>query len=295
MYGRRLKSTLLRISNPTTMQQEVALAEIQRASAYIANRTANFSPQVGIILGTGLSSLVEEVDIAHSIPYEDIPHFPLSTVESHKGKLIFGRLGKASVVVMQGRFHYYEGYTMQQVVFPVRVMKLLGIQTLLVSNAAGGLNPKFHLSELMILNDHINLLPDNPLRGQNIDALGERFPDMSQPYCPDLIAKAKQIAADSHIIIHEGVYASVMGPNLETPAEYRYLRIIGADAVGMSTVPEVIAANHMGIPAFAVSVITDLCTPDQIRKVSIEDVIDAATQAEPNMSFLFREMVNALV
>jgi purine-nucleoside phosphorylase len=275
------------------LEAKTELAKITQAADYLKKRTQVF-PEVGIILGTGLGSLVEEIKVAHTIGYEEIPHFPLSTVESHPGKLVFGELGGKSVVVMQGRFHYYEGYTMQQVVFPVRVMKLLGIEALLISNAAGGLNAKYHLSDLMLIHDHINLLPDNPLRGQNIDALGVRFPDMSEPYSFDLIQKAKAIAEKNHIFLHEGVYASVMGPNLETRAEYRYLRTIGADAVGMSTVPEVVAAAHMGLPVLAVSVITDLCSGENLKKITIEDVIQAATQAEPNVTFLFTELIKIL-
>ncbi|WP_086047917.1 purine-nucleoside phosphorylase [Hugenholtzia roseola] len=286
----------LPLSNATLAapnEAKTELAKITEAAHYLKSRTQAF-PQVGIVLGTGLSSLVEEIKVAHTIGYEEIPHFPLSTVESHQGKLIFGELGGKEVVVMQGRFHYYEGYTMQQVVFPVRVMKLLGIEALLVSNAAGGLNAKYHLSDLMLIHDHINLLPDNPLRGQNIEALGVRFPDMSEPYSLDLIQKAKTIAEENHIFLHEGVYASVMGPNLETKAEYRYLRTIGADAVGMSTVPEVVAAAHMGLPVLAISVITDLCSSENLKKITIEEVIQAATQAEPNVTFLFTELIKTL-
>jgi purine-nucleoside phosphorylase len=235
--------------------------------------------------------LVEYINIDTVIDYEDIPHFPVSTVESHKGKLIFGQLGGNDVVVMQGRFHYYEGYDMKQITFPVRVMKLLGIDQLFVSNAAGGLNPEFNVSDLMILNDHINLLPANPLSGPNLDELGPRFPDMSEPYDRIFIDLAKKVKAELAGEVHEGVYAVVTGPNLETPAEYKYLRTIGADAVGMSTVPEVLVAKHMGLPVFAVSVITDLCYPGAIEKVTVEKVIAAAKKAEPQLTKLFIKML----
>lgn len=259
---------------------------------YIKSR-ASLPPEFGIILGTGLGGLIQEIEVEEVIDYDNIPHFPISTVESHHGKLIFGQLSGKPVLAMQGRFHYYEGYTMQQVVFPVRVMKLLGIQKLFVSNAAGGLNPAFGISELMILNDHINLLPANPLTGRNIEELGIRFPDMLDCYDPEMIAKAQEIAQKHQIKSHTGVYVSVPGPNLETPAEYKFLRIIGADAVGMSTVPEVIAARQMSLPVFAVSVITDLCSPEALKPVSIEEVIAAAQKAEPSLTLLMKELVGS--
>ncbi len=262
------------------------------------NQAVNFiktqysvTPEFGIILGTGLGSLVEEVSIEHTIDYSDIPNFPISTVESHSGRLIFGRLATRQVVVMQGRFHYYEGYTMQQVVFPVRVMKLLGIQKLFISNAAGSLNPAYGLSDLMVVNDHINLQPESPLRGENPLELGPRFPDMSEAYDRELVSQAMTIALNFKIPCHQGVYVSVPGPSLETIAEYRYLRVIGADAVGMSTVPENLAARHMGLPCFAVSVITDLGIPGKIKKISIDDVIEAAKIAEPGMTLLIKELI----
>lgn len=267
------------------------IAQIQEATAYLQQHTGNFVPQFGIILGTGLGSLVGHMQIEHYIDYADIPHFPLSTVESHKGRLVFGYLGEKKVVVMQGRFHYYEGYTMKQITFPVRVMKQLGIQKLFISNAAGGLDPDFQLSDLMIINDHINLFYENPLTGKNYDELGFRFPDMSQPYDPKLIRLAHQIAAKEGFRLQEGVYVGVPGPNLETKAEYRFLRIIGADAVGMSTVPEVIVAKHANIPVFAVSVITDLCSPGKVVPVTIESVIEAARNAEPYLVRLFTELI----
>lgn len=269
----------------------MTVTHIHEAFNYINSATSGFSPQLGIILGTGLGALVNDIDIEFQIAYDQIPHFPVSTVESHSGKLIFGQLGGRRVVVMQGRFHYYEGYSMQQVTFPVRVMKLLGIKALVVSNAAGGLNPSFQLGDLMIINDHINLLPENPLVGRNLDELGDRFPDMSQPYMRSWVGKALGIAKEKGIRVHEGVYVAVSGPNLETPAEYRYLRIIGADAVGMSTVPEVIVANHMKLPVLAISVITDLCY-GEIKPVSVPEIIAAAMQAEPGMTTIIEEMIS---
>ena len=268
------------------------MQEIKEAVAYIQSKHSS-SAQFGIILGTGLGALVNDLEIQTSIPYDEIPHFPVSTVESHSGKLIFGKLGGKNVVVMQGRFHYYEGYNMQEVTFPVRVLKLLGIEKLFISNAAGGLNKNYNKSDLVIVNDHINLQPENPLTGKNLDELGPRFPDMSQPYDRSLIALAHQVAKQESIEVQEGVYVSVPGPNLETKAEYNYLTIIGADCVGMSTVPEVIVACHMSLPVFTVSVITDVCY-GELEPVSIESVIAAATKAEPNMTKLIRKMIEAL-
>ena len=249
-------------------------------------------PQYGIILGTGLGALVDDIDIEHIINYKEIPHFPISTVESHSGRLIFGTLEQKRVIVMQGRFHYYEGYSGVQVTFPVRVMKVLGIEKLLISNASGGLDPDHMVGDLMIMTDHINLHPGNPLRGPNLDELGVRFPDMSEPYDRAMIAKALELAHSRNIRIHKGVYASVPGPNLETPAEYRFLRIIGADAVGMSTVPENIVARQMNIPVFAISVITDLGVEGKIEPVTIEQVLAAASQAEPGMTAIFKGLVS---
>jgi len=262
-------------------------AEFIRSKHYV-------KPQAGIILGTGLGGLVKEINITTTISYKDIPHFPVSTVESHEGKLILGKLGGKEVIAMQGRFHYYEGYTMQQITFPVRVMKALGIENIFISNASGGLNPAQKVSDLMILNDHINLLPEHPLRGKNEDKLGPRFPDMSKAYDAEFIERAKAIAKKNNIVVHEGVYASVQGPTLETKAEYKYIRIIGADAVGMSTVPECIVARHMDMRVFAISVITDLGVEGHIQETSIEDVISAATKAEPNLSLLIKELIASL-
>ncbi|MCS6968464.1 MAG: purine-nucleoside phosphorylase [Cytophagales bacterium] len=266
---------------------------ISQAASYIRQLTS-LPCYTGIICGTGLSGLAEIMRVKQKISYANIPHFPVSTVESHAGNLLFGEIASHPVVMMQGRMHYYEGYSMSEVVFPVRVMKLLGIKRLFISNAAGGLHSNFQLSDLMIICDHINLHPDNPLRGANIDELGTRFPDMSQPYDPELIALAEKVAEQKGIKLQKGVYVSVSGPNLETPAEYRMLRFLGADAVGMSTVPEVIAARHMDLPVFAVSVITDLCTPTHIQKVTIEGVIAAARKAEPNLQALVIGMLEKI-
>lgn len=237
---------------------------------------------------------MKEIEIIDEINYEDIPHFPLSTVQSHSGKLIFGNLGGKKVVAMQGRFHFYEGYDMKQVTFPVRVMKFLGIERLFVSNASGGVNPDFEVGEIMIQNDHINLFPAHPLIGKNFDELGPRFPDMSQPYDHKMIEMAQSIAAENNIRVAVGTYAGLTGPTLETPAEYGYVRAIGADAVGMSTVPEVIVARHMNIPCFAISIITDLGVPGKIKEVSLQDVIDVANRQEPKMTLIMRELITRI-
>jgi purine-nucleoside phosphorylase len=266
---------------------------LAEAVAFIQARAQNFQPTTGIILGTGLGALAKEVEVQHEISYADIPHFPVSTVESHAGRLLLGTLSGQKVVVLQGRFHYYEGYSMEQVVMPVRVMKLLGIKQLFVSNAAGGLNPKFAISDLMLIDDHINLLPGNPLIGPNDPKLGPRFPDMYAAYDPTLLARARTAAEalGQGATTQRGVYAAVPGPMLETPAEYRYLRTIGADAVGMSTVPEVIAARHLGLPVLAVSVITDLCYPGQLKPVVIADILAAAAVAEPRLTALMKAVL----
>lgn len=268
------------------------LDQIEEATQYIKEK-ANFEPDYGIILGTGLGALVNDLDRPEQLNYEDIPHFPLSTVESHSGALIFGYLGEKRVVVMKGRFHFYEGYSMKEVTFPVRVMKLLGIKKLIISNAAGALNPKYQKSDLMIINDHINLQTDNPLVGKNLDTMGVRFPDMSEPYQQEMIDHAIKIGKEENIPLHQGVYVGVNGPNLETRAEYNMLRVIGADAVGMSTVPENIVARQMDIPVFAVSVLTDLCYPGHIKKISVEEVIEAAMKAEPYLTELIRKVIVA--
>lgn len=249
---------------------------------------------VGIILGTGLGGLVKEIEVKHEIDYSKLPYFPLSTVESHKGKLIFGRIGNKNVLAMQGRFHYYEGYTMQQITYPVRVMKLLGVQTLLVSNACGGMNPDYRRGDLMIMQDHINLLGDNPLIGKNEDEFGPRFPDMSEPYNFELIKTAELIAFENKIKVHKGVYVAVPGPNLETKAEYKYLRDLGADVVGMSTIPEDIIANHMGMRVLGISIITDECFQESLKKVNVEEIISTAMAAEPKMTLIMKEVIKKL-
>jgi purine-nucleoside phosphorylase len=266
------------------------MEEFFEALKYIQSKYEG-RPKYGIILGTGLGKLVDDIEVECTIEYKDIPHFPVSTVESHSGKLIFGKIAGKDVVVMQGRFHYYEGYSAKQITFPVRVLKLLGIEKLLISNACGGVNPEHEVGELMIISDHINLHPDNPLRGPNLDEFGPRFPDMSEPYDKKMIAEALVIARENDIRVHTGVYASVTGPNLETPAEYKFIRIIGADVVGMSTIPENLVARHMGIPVFAISVITDLGVDGRIEKVVIEDVLAAASKAEPFMTTIFKELI----
>jgi purine-nucleoside phosphorylase len=249
---------------------------------------------VGIILGTGLGGLVNEIDIEHEINYEDIPHFPLSTVESHSGKLILGKINGKNVVAMQGRFHFYEGYSMQQITYPVRVMKLLGVETLLVSNACGGMNPIYERGDIMIMSDHINLIGDNPLIGKNEDELGPRFPDMSEPYNKHLIKLAETLALENGIKIQKGVYIAVAGPNLETKAEYRFLRATGADVVGMSTVPENIVANHMGMRVLGISIITDECFPDSLKAVNVQEIIETAMEAEPKMTLIMKEVINRI-
>lgn len=249
---------------------------------------------VGIILGTGLGGLVKDIEVEHEIDYAKLPHFPLSTVESHKGKLIFGTIDNKKVVAMQGRFHYYEGYTMQQIVYPVRVMKFLGVETLLVSNACGGMNPQYRRGDVMIMTDHINLLSDNPLIGKNYEELGPRFPDMSEAYNNELISLAEEVALDNKIKVQKGVYVAVPGPNLETKAEYRFLRNIGADVVGMSTIPENIAANHMGMKVLGISIITDECFPESLKPVNVEEIIATAMAAEPKMTMIMKEVIKRL-
>lgn len=266
------------------------LEKIKQTAEYLkAKMTTN--PETAIILGTGLGSLVNEITDKYEIKYEDIPNFPLSTVEGHSGKLIFGKLGDKEIMAMQGRFHYYEGYSMKEVTFPVRVMRELGIKTLFVSNAAGGMNPDFVIGDLMIITDHINMFPEHPLRGKNIE-YGPRFPDMSKTYSPELIAMAKEIAAEKGIRVVEGVYLGTQGPTFETPAEYVMFHRMGGDAVGMSTVPEVIVARHCGIRVFGISVITDLGLEGVVVEVSHEEVQKAADEAQPRMTTIFREIVN---
>lgn len=266
------------------------MQKIQEAVDYIHSRGVK-QPMTGIILGTGLNGMVDMVDIEQEIDYADIPHFVNSTVESHRGKLIVGKIFNERVVLMQGRFHFYEGYSMEQITFPVRVMKVMGIKQLLVSNACGALNPDFEAAAMMLIDDHINFLPTNPLVGPNIRELGVRFPDMSQPYDRRMNDRLKNIAEKNGIRLHVGVYAAWIGPSLETRAEYRFLRLAGADVVGMSTVPEVIVANHMRLPVAGISVITDLCDPDHLHPVTLDYFIENAAKAEKNMITLFSEFL----
>jgi purine-nucleoside phosphorylase len=249
---------------------------------------------IGIILGTGLGGLVKEIEVKHEINYDALPHFPISTVESHHGKLIFGKVNGKNVVAMQGRFHFYEGYTMQQITYPVRVMKFLGVETLLVSNACGGMNPLFRRGDVMLMVDHINMLGDNPLIGKNEDELGPRFPDMSEPYNLELIELAENIALENKIKVQKGVYVAVPGPNLETKAEYRFLRATGSDVVGMSTIPENIVANHMGMRVLGISIVTDECFPDALKPVNVEEIIETAMRAEPKMTLIMKELIKRL-
>ncbi|HZY09767.1 MAG TPA: purine-nucleoside phosphorylase [Bacteroidota bacterium] len=270
--------------------------QVDQAVDYIRKHT-RIRPEIGIILGTGLGGLVKEIRKEIVLDYDEIPHFPTSTVESHHGKLIFGTLGGKKVVAMQGRFHYYEGYTMQQVTFPVRVMSRkigLGVKTLLISNAAGGMNTAFRRGDIMIITDHINLQGDNPLIGPNDDEMGPRFPDMSEPYSKELIVLAQKVAADLKIKVQRGVFVAVQGPNLETRAEYRFLRGIGADAVGMSTVPENIVAVHMGMKVLGLSIITDECFPDTLEAVTVEEVIAVANKTEPKLTKMMKEIVKRM-
>lgn len=269
------------------------MLEIIKETISYLKENAGVEPEAGIILGTGLGGLVQEIDIHHTLEYDKIPNFPVSTVEGHKGRLIFGNLSGKRIVAMQGRFHYYEGYSMQEVTIPVRIMKYLGIKYLMVSNASGGVNPEYEIGDLMVLNDHINLLP-NPLIGKNQDEFGPRFPDMSEPYEHEMITRAMSIARKNNIRAHQGCYVGVTGPTLETPKEYAYFRKIGGDTVGMSTVPEVIVARQMGIPCFAISIITDLGVPGRIVKVTHEDVQLAAELAEPKMTLIMKELLQGL-
>ena len=257
-------------------------------------RKTDVEPQIGIILGTGLGALVEDIEVDLEIPYEEIPNFPVSTVEFHAGKLIFGKLGDKNIVAMQGRFHIYEGYSMKQITFPVRVMKFLGVHTLIVSNACGGINADMKPGTIMLMKDHINLLGDNPLIGENDNSLGPRFPDMSEPYSRELIELAENIATENNIEITKGVYAALSGPSLETAAEYKFLRIIGADVVGMSTIPEDIVAVHMGMRVLGLSVITDACVPEKLKPANIPEIIRIAKETEPRLTMLIRRVVEQL-
>ncbi len=269
------------------------LGKIKETTQFI-QKQITFQPEIGIILGTGLGGLVSEMDVVHKIKYSDIPNFPVSTVDGHQGNLIFGKLGNKNVVAMQGRFHYYEGYSMQEITLPVRVLKMLGISNLIVSNASGGMNPEFEVGDLMIINDHINLFGTNPLIGKNYNELGPRFPDMSQAYDHNLIKIAMDIAKEMKINVKQGVYAGVTGPTFETPAEYNYIRSIGADAVGMSTVPEVIVARHMNLTCFAISVITDSGVPGHIVEITHEEVQQIAAKSEPILAELIKRLLERM-
>ncbi len=269
------------------------LEKIRQTADYIKSKVDK-CPDTGIILGTGLGQLVDHIDIVTELPYNEIPNMPVSTVEGHSGKLIFGYLGGKYIMAMQGRFHYYEGYDMKQVTFPVRVMRALGVETLFVSNAAGGMNKEFKVGDIMIITDHINLFPENPLRGKNYEELGTRFPAMTEAYSHELIRKADEIAAAKGIRVMHGVYVGTAGPTFETPAEYEFFRVIGGDAVGMSTVPEVIVANHAGMRVFGVSVITDLGGKDVTEVPTHEEVQKAAVKAQPYMTEIMKELVKSI-
>jgi purine-nucleoside phosphorylase len=273
--------------------QVIEPQDVEQTLTFIA-RHVELRPKVGIVLGTGMGGLVDRIQVQKALAYNFIPHFPLSTVESHFGKLIFGHIGSVPVVAMQGRLHYYEGYTMQQITYPIRIMRMLGIDTLLLSNAAGALNPGLSKGDLVLIHDHINLQPENPLRGLNLDELGPRFPDLSEPYDPELMAQAEAAAQAEGIALKRGVYAAVQGPNLETRAEYRYLAQIGADLVGMSTVPEVIVANHMGLRTLAMSVVTDECDAARLKRVTAEEIIAVAMEAEPRLTRVLERLIGGL-
>jgi purine-nucleoside phosphorylase len=269
------------------------LEKIKATASYILKRTQTKAEQ-GIILGTGLGGLTQEIMVKHEIPYRDIPNFPLSTVEGHAGKLIHGYLGQKEILAMQGRFHFYEGYNMKEVTFPIRVMRELGISTLIVSNASGGLNPGYKVGDIMIISDHINFFPEHPLRGPNLNELGPRFPDMSQVYDLLLREKARQIASENGISVREGVYVGVSGPTFETPSEYLMFRSLGGDAVGMSTVPEVIVAHHGGMKVFGVSIITDSGVPGHIKEITHEEVQHVAAASEPDMTLLLKKLIESI-
>ena len=278
---------------PDNLSAAAMMEMLEEAVAEIRKRT-DLTPRVGIILGTGLGGLGKEIEVEAEIPYGEIPHFPLSTVESHSGRLLIGTLAGKPVVAMQGRFHRYEGYSLKHATFPTRVMRLLGAEVLAVSAACGGMNPLWSPGELMLLDDHINLLGDNPLTGPNLDDLGPRFPDMSEPYDRELQEMALSVAMEKGIVLHRGVYVAVAGPNLETRAEYRMLRTMGADVVGMSTVPEAIVARHMGMRVLGISIITDSCLPDALEEAKVEDIIATAMRAEPNLTVILKEVVGSL-
>lgn len=266
--------------------------KVQQTVSFIRGRI-NFTPEYGIILGSGLGGFTNDIAIEYSLPYEEIPNFPVSTVQGHKGALVFGSIGNKKVVAMQGRFHYYEGYSMQEVTFPVRVMKYLGVEKLIVSNASGGVNPNYKVGSIVIIKDHINFMPEHPLRGRNDERFGPRFVNMSQPYSLEMITKAKRIAKELGIEVHDGIYLALQGPTYETLAEYKMVKILGADCVGMSTVPEVIVARHMELETFGVSIITDIGDEESILTVSHDEVLEAAKGAEPHLRRLIRELIVA--
>lgn len=269
------------------------LKELKETTKFIQKKYKK-KPQVGIVLGSGLGNFASQIEVEEEVPYEDIPNFPVSTVQGHSGKLIFGKLAGKTVVAMGGRFHFYEGYTSQEVVFPIRVLRMLGIETLLLSNAAGAVNASFRVGDIMIIKDHISFFIHNPLIGKNLDDLGPRFPDMSEPYKKNLIQKAKEIAARNNYDIKEGIYVAVTGPTFETRAEYKFIQVAGGDVVGMSTVQEAIAANHMGLPVFAVSIVTDLGIREEDNIITHEEVLQAAKEAEPKLALLFKELVASI-
>jgi purine-nucleoside phosphorylase len=269
------------------------LEQIAEAKVFIEKNT-DIKPDIGIILGTGLGGLADDIEVATILSYNDIPHFPISTVETHEGKLLIGTLAGKSVIAMQGRFHFYEGYSMKQITFPVRVMAILGVKALLISNACGGMNPQYSRGDIMIIEDHINLLGDNPLIGPNLDEFGPRFPDMSEPWSRELIAFAEQIAKDNEIKYQKGVFVAVSGPNLETKAEYRFLHKIGADCVGMSTIPENIVAVHCGMKVLGLSVVTDECFPDTLQPVNIQEIIETANNAEPKLTLIMKKVIEQM-
>lgn len=275
------------------MSSKKIIKELKESVKFIQKQYKH-EPQVGIVLGSGLGKFTDEIEIEKEIAYADIPHFPLSTVEGHKGKLVFGKIGGKTVVAMAGRFHFYEGYEAQDVIFPIRVMKLLGIETLLLSNAAGGVNTEYKVGDIMIIRDHISFFTPNPLIGKNMEEFGPRFPDMSEPYKKHLIQKAKDIAAKNNFDVKEGVYVAVTGPTFETRAEYKLIHILGGDVVGMSTVQEAIVANHMGLQVFAMSVVTDVGLREEDNIITHEEVLEAARHAEPKLATIFKELIAAI-
>ena len=264
--------------------------QVQQTVEYIKNKTG-FTPEYGVILGSGLGSFTDDINIEHTLPYNEIPNFPVSTVEGHKGALVFGTIGDKKVVAMQGRFHYYEGYDMKQVTFPVRVMKYIGVTKLIVSNASGGVNPNYKVGSIVLIKDHINMLPEHPLRGKNDERFGPRFVNMSEPYSQKMITKAKELAKELNIEVQDGVYLGLQGPTFETLAEYRMVKALGGDCVGMSTVPEVIVARHMELETFGLSVITDMGNEEAIETITHEEVLEAAREAEPHVRQLIKQLI----